>query len=458
MVTRRRLYPMRTASFCVCAVHNGVRSARKRVTCSTKDYDTGKSAAISRRAALHAFGMLAASVAIPSEADVEYPALEIGRKALLPRWLDEAKSEEPHDDKETGAHATWKVGNGLSLAAEMRILALRLGVAGFVSMFSVFGMAMSDRHTRRVPLPEKYDPGLVARYFSLRVDKVAGRLVQLAVEAARLAALRARDAMEELRERSLDESVRAARASARRVRRASALRATMSRLGPAFIKLAQAISMRPDVFGGEAARQLRAMQDEVVAPFDVADAIGLIGEQLGARPQAIFDSFDVKPVAGSSLGMVFRATIDGRTVAVKVQRPGVRESIALDFFIIRKIVGIGKRLFRYRAELLQAVDDYASRMYEELDYRNEVANMLKFREIYKGTDKVYVPRPYTMYSSRKVLIMEYVEGEKIIDKNYEIQELEVVETGIQFALTQLLDKGFLHAGRCVFSTDVHQID
>lgn len=461
MLTKRPRRPQRATAFCLCAI-----APRIRPTCvansggrdTTRPHPT--TAPHTRRTALRGLAALALSFALPVNADVasdddalaNYPALRVGRQIVLPRWMDPsstpAEIEVPAGER---PHFTPQVGDGRSLADEMRILLARTGVVGVITAFSLLGMAMSDRETDRVPLPEKYDPRLVARYFAIRADRVAARVAQLAVEAARLLVLHARHAVDErLGARTLTPRARVVRAARRSAERADALRGAVARLGPAFIKLAQAISMRPDIFGSEPARQLQALQDSVLAPFPVIDAVKLIRDELGARPQAIFDSFDIRPMAGSSLGTVFRASIDGRPVAVKVQRPGVAESIALDFYIIRSVVGFVQWLFNYRAELRVAVDDYASRMYEELDYRNEMRNMLRFKELYGDIGNVVIPRPYEMYTSKKVIIMEFVDGNKIIGKNFKIKhnELDVVETGIQFALTQLLDKGFLHAGKC----------
>lgn len=474
----------RNVAFCSCAPHfTGPR--RVRATCSAGG-DEGKRPVVSRRAALNGLGALAITLAVtvlphdvaantggPDHEELaKYPALEIGHEILVPEWTEpdmsqfkpeghegelgrfEQRRESRWEKPEAEAHYSWgewwQVGNGLSMAEDMQILLTRIGVAGSVAAFTLYGTSMSDRLSGRVQLPEKYDPKLVARYYNIRPDRVVARVVQLAVEAARFGLLRARYYVDELVSNdSLTERQRFELAARRRTDSADSLCASITRLGPAFIKIAQAASMRPDVIGSELARKLQSLQNNVTTPFPIEDALALIRSELGARPTAVFDRFDVQPVAGASLGMVFRASIDGKPVAVKLQRPGVAESIALDFYIVRSIVGVGQRLFGYRSDIVRAVDEYASRMFEELDYRVEVKNMTKFKKIYDGFSNVIVPSPFARYTAKKVLISEFVIGNKIIDENCEVKvsELGVVETGIKFALTQLLDKGFLHAGK-----------
>lgn len=477
----------RRIAFCSSAPHLS-RQRRLRATCSASAPRQREA-----RGALRTLGALALSLAVtilphqratatehahdgPDHAELEkYPALEIGPEILVPEWMPPSNTSQLFPAQEHGVsrlghqrevrwekgeleehfswNNIWQVGNGLTMIEEMRILLARLGVISFVALFTYYGAAMSDRLSGRVKLPERYDAKQVALYFRIRGDLVIARVVQLTFEALRFGLLRARYAVDEaVSGAGLTERQRYELDARRRTDSADMLSESMQRLGPAFIKLAQAASMRPDAVGSELARKLSSLQDRVTTPFATHDALALIREELGARPDVIFDSFDDKPLAGASLGMVWRASVDGREVAVKVQRPGVAESIALDFYIVRSFVGVARRLFGYRSDLVRAVDEYANRMFEELDYRVEAANTAKFKKMYDDTSNVVVPAPVEKYTARKVLITDFVDGYKIIDENYEVKlsELPVVESGIRFALTQLLDKGFLHAGKSAF--------
>ena len=153
------------------------------------------------------------------------------------------------------------------------------------------------------------------------------------------------------------------------------------------------------------------------------------------------------PFAGASLGMVYKGVIDGKEVAVKIQRPGVAETVALDFFLLRTLVGFGQWAFGYKGSLRSAVDEYAAEVFEELDYRNEARNMRRFKHMYRDVDGVYIPKALPAYTTKKVLVAEYIDGTRILGPDCEVRKGDVglVKTGISFALTQMLDKGFLHA-------------
>lgn len=403
----------------------------------------------------------------------KYPALRVGRRVVIPEW---------DEDKGPASESRVEVGDGRNLGKVLSVYLARTSVIAFVGAFVAFGMAVSDREAGRSALPDKYDPAAVARYFRIRPDKVAARMMQFAAEfswfGARFALDRLLERMDNLllamRSHSSAKKVRDLlsklklehlapmlfedtintkwlknRSAQRRGRQATDLREGITRLGPAVIKLGQAAASRPDLFDAAIVRELQKLQDDIISSFPTEEAFRLIENELGAPPHKIFDSIDPNPVAGASLGMVFKASVDGTPVAVKVQRPGVAENIALDFYIVRWIVNAFRRVSDYRTELANAVDEYASRLFEELDYTNEVQNMLRFQEIYGRTKGIYIPKPFPMYSSRKVLVAEWVDGIKLIDDEcrVRVEELQVVETGIRFALTQLLDKGFLHAGK-----------
>ena len=422
---------------------------------------------MTRRAVLRVLGALAVSVALPrtrAGADVAAddaalagaPRLHWRREVMENRLEGVAPDPAPAKRRRFGNaeeegverfRPDWEVSDGKTPAEHLRILSVRTLFLASAGLFTLFGRAVSDRETQRIKLPERYDPAAVEKYFWLRPDRIVGRLLQLSAEALRLIALDVRQKADELwNDGGLTPGARALRAAARREQRAAALRAAVTRLGPAFVKLAQAAAMRPDIVGAELARQLQAMQDCVIDPFPVVDALALIRDELGAMPKAIFDLFDTEPIAGASLGLVFRGVIDGRDVAVKVQRPEVAESIALDVYILRSAIGLGARVFGWRRELKGVLDEYAARLFEELDYRNEAANMRKFESEYGGMPLVVIPRPFEAYTSRKVLVSEFVNGHKLIDVDCEVRasELSVVETGIHFALTQLLGRGLLH--------------
>lgn len=322
------------------------------------------------------------------------------------------------------------------------LLAVVLGMCG-MSM-----MSLSERKAGRTRLPDVYDPMTIDRYFKLRPDKLLKRMALFAREILYIGSLFARDMTTERVERYMKVKDVEERVEARDRRRAEALREAITRLGPAVIKLGQAAACRPDVFRTSVIRELQKLQDDILEYFPTLDAIEVIYDELGAMPHVLFDYMTPHPIAGASLGMVFRARLEkGTWVAVKVQRPEVAEQIALDCYIVRILASVANVVLRSRTDFRQAVDEYSSRLFEELDYRNELNNMLKFRKLYGSVKGIYLPRVYEGFCSKRVLVTEWVEGVKIVDDDARVrrEDLGLVETGIRFALMQLLDRGFLHA-------------
>lgn len=314
-------------------------------------------------------------------------------------------------------------------------------------------VAYSSRTNPRVKLPVVYDVDALQRYFSVRPDVVLSRVLQFAREGTLMVTGILFDKIATsvdgllVRTKVREPRWLLERTHKRSKQRAVALRGAITRLGPAMIKLGQAVASRPDLVSAAIVRELQPLQDDVVAVFPSQQAFDVIREELGATVQTIFDDIDTEPIAGASLGMVFKAHVDGIPVAVKVQRPEVAASVALDCYIVRIMAQLASATFGLRTDWRAAVDEYASRLFEELDYTRELDNMTKFREVYANVPGIYLPRAFPKYCSSRVLVTEWVDGVKLIDANSRVrqEDLKLVETGIRFALMQLLDKGFLHA-------------
>lgn len=443
--------------FCAPRLYGGTQRVRARTipTCSATG-SKESSRAVSRRAALAGLGALAlgflatrkdaANAAIESET-LEPPTV-VGPFGMKPNGRPHTPEEVEIGEEEAGHfNPDWEVGSERSYQQGLSIFGQRLFFVLSTAAFTQYGRIVSDRESGRVRLPEVYDPKGVAGYFAIRPDKVLSRAVQWIAEALSLALLAVRHAADaRISDENLTPKDLERMQSERREQRAEAMREAVARLGPAFMKLAQAVSMRPDLVGPEIARALQSLTDEIVAPFPSIEAFELLRNELGASPQYVFDGIDMTPFAGASLGMVYRGVVDGERVAVKIQRPGVSEMVALDFYLLRALIGFGTWALGYRGQLRGFLDEYAAEVFEELDYRKEARNMKKFRDMYKDTPGVYIPRAYPKYTSQKVLVTEYVDGNRILNEQCEVAPSDVglVRTGISFALTQLLDKGFLH--------------
>ena len=232
--------------------------------------------------------------------------------------------------------------------------------------------------------------------------------------------------------------------------RASQLTNLLVELGPAFVKAGQALSTRPDIIPVVLLEELSQLQDQLPG-FSGEKAMDLIEEDLKKDINAIFSSIDKEPISAASLGQVHKATLkNGDSVAVKVQRPGLREQITLDLYIVRNIAfWLKKYVGLIRSDLVALIDELGKRVFEEMDYINEANNAEKFRNMHKENPKIAVPKIYNDFTSRRVLTMEWIEGTKLTNlekvKSLGINPDEMIEIGVQCSLEQLLEHGFFHA-------------
>ncbi|XP_004292501.1 PREDICTED: uncharacterized aarF domain-containing protein kinase At1g71810, chloroplastic-like [Fragaria vesca subsp. vesca] len=224
--------------------------------------------------------------------------------------------------------------------------------------------------------------------------------------------------------------------------RAAELRQILVELGPAYIKIAQAISSRPDLIPPSYLDELSLLQDRI-SPFSNEVAIKMIEKELALPIDEVFTEISPEPVAAASLGQVYQARLRrrGQLVAVKVQRPGVQAAISLDILILRSLAGVLRRIRKLNTDLQAVVDEWASSLFREMDYRKEANNGIKFRQLYGGIPDVLVPEMYLEHTTRRVLVMEWVEGQKLS----EVNDLYLVEVGTYCSFNQLLECGFYHA-------------
>ena len=141
----------------------------------------------------------------------------------------------------------------------------------------------------------------------------------------------------------------------------------------------------------------------------------LIEKDLDKNIKDIFLEIDKEPISAASLGQVHKAILkDGEVVAVKVQRPGLREQITLDLYIVRNIaIWLKNNIGLIRSDLVALIDELGKRVFEEMDYINEAENAEKFRNMHQKNIKIAVPKIYNELTSRRVLTMEWIEGTKL---------------------------------------------
>jgi predicted unusual protein kinase regulating ubiquinone biosynthesis (AarF/ABC1/UbiB family) len=233
-------------------------------------------------------------------------------------------------------------------------------------------------------------------------------------------------------------------------KRAIQLRDLLTQLGPAFIKIGQAVSTRPDLVPPIYLEELSKLQDQI-PPFDNAIAFRYIEEALGAPPDELFAELSATPIAAASLGQVYKGRLKtGEAVAVKVQRPGLAENITLDVYILRGISAWAMKRFPIiRSDLVGILDEFAERIFEEMDYTQEGRNAERFNDLYSYMPEIYVPSIYWDYTARRVLTMEWIEGTKLTQIDAVVAQgidaTALIEIGVQCSLRQLLEHGFFHA-------------
>lgn len=233
-------------------------------------------------------------------------------------------------------------------------------------------------------------------------------------------------------------------------RRAVRLREILGQLGPAFIKIGQALSTRPDLVPPVYLEELTTLQDQLPA-FPNEVAYQFIQEELGAHPKDIYAEISPDPIAAASLGQVYKGKLKtGETVAIKVQRPGLAENIGLDIYILRRVAVWAQNTFKIiRSDLAAIMDELGERIYEEMDYTHEGQNAERFAQLYGHIKDIYVPSIYWEYTRRRVLTMEWITGIKLTNleavKAQGIDAPYLIEVGVQCSLRQLLEHGFFHA-------------
>lgn len=322
-------------------------------------------------------------------------------------------------------------------------------------------------------LKTDYDPEALGEFFSKRPLTVINRIAQVAGVGGGWVL---RNVMDKVLGRSSPDL---------EVQRAGELRDVITSLGPFYIKIGQALSIRPDVLSPRSMVELQKLCDKVPS-FDSKIAFETIERELGKSVDEIFSEITPEPVAAvsfsyvvvflmcpeklfdiipltnysyllirhfliskkASLGQVYKATLreTGETVAVKVQRPGVLETVSLDLYLARE-AGLIARTFPFLTDRLDAVallDEFAYRFYQELDYNLECENGLKIREQMKILPSVVIPDNYPQYTSRRVHVAEWIEGEKLSQSKAD-DVGALVNLGVITYLTQLLEYGFFHA-------------
>lgn len=236
-----------------------------------------------------------------------------------------------------------------------------------------------------------------------------------------------------------------------RGKRATQLRKLLTNLGPTFIKVGQALSTRPDLIRKDFLEELVKLQDQL-PPFDHDIALSIIETDLNRSIDEIFTKLSPQPVAAASLGQVYRGTlVTGEEVAIKVQRPNLRPIITKDLYLMRwAATWLSPWLpLNLGHDLTLIVDEFGTKLFEEIDYMNEGRNAEKFAHNFRNNPQVKVPVIYWSYSSHRVLTLEWINGYKLTDteriRQAGLNPEGIIQIGVTSGLQQLLEYGFFHA-------------
>jgi len=229
--------------------------------------------------------------------------------------------------------------------------------------------------------------------------------------------------------------------------RASQLATLLTKLGPSFIKLGQSLSIRTDLLSPAYIKGLKQLQD-ACPPFPTEQAIEIFERETGKKWKQVFSKISSQPVAAASLGQVYKGTLtDGRTVAVKIQRPDIEKTISLDMYLIRTVAPILKNTFNLNTDLVGIVDQWATGFVAELDYTAEAANAKIFMEKIAKTplsSVVFAPPPIDELTSRNgILTTEWIDGERL-DKSAQSDVTILCSIAMNAYLTMMLEMGVLH--------------
>ena len=234
-------------------------------------------------------------------------------------------------------------------------------------------------------------------------------------------------------------------------KRADKLSETLAKLGPTFIKIAQLLSARADILPEPYLSEIAKLQDRV--PPDSAEAIRRVIEaELGSLTSDLFETFEDEPMAAASLGQVHRARVHGQDVVVKVLRPGVEASVALDLDISFRLLFWLNIAFpnHHVRGLTNVVREFSVRVKDEMNFEQEALNVARFRAAFADQRKVRAPRVFDEFTRRRVLVMERIEGTKIdrLHAQFESGQLsfrQVMETLTNVYLRMMMVDGFMHA-------------
>jgi ubiquinone biosynthesis protein len=254
---------------------------------------------------------------------------------------------------------------------------------------------------------------------------------------------------------------------------AAGLADDVEKLGPTYIKLGQLLSTRPDILPPAYCESLERLQNEC-EPFPYAEAERILGEELGVRLSKAFREIRYEPVAAASLSQVHHATLrDGREVALKIQRPGIRDQVLADLDTLGEIASLlqGHSEFGRRYDVAALFEEFRKSMLRELDFRQEAMHLVTIGRSLRDIPEIIIPQPVLDYSTSRVLAMDFLSGTKITEippvARTELDGGRLVDALFRAYLKQMLRDGLFHAdphpgnvllvGKCIGMIDLGMV-
>ena len=229
------------------------------------------------------------------------------------------------------------------------------------------------------------------------------------------------------------------------------LRISLEQCGGMFVKLGQIASTRSDFLSPDIVKELSLLQDQV-QPASRDDVAEMLEQELDASVDDVFPKFDWDPIAAASIGQVYRAALpDGSAVVVKVIRPGIEESVAVDLSVLDELGRVVETRTSWGAEyhVMDLVDEFSTRLREELDFRIEARNARTIGSNLPHGSRVVVPEVYEELSTSRVLVMEWLDGVSVRDVAWgearAAERTKIADLLLRTFLEQMLQEGVFHA-------------
>ena len=226
----------------------------------------------------------------------------------------------------------------------------------------------------------------------------------------------------------------------------------LEELGPTYIKLGQMLSTRPDLIGVEIAKELESLRDNTpTTPFNEIKEV--IEKELGKPINEIYKEIDEKPLGSASIGQVHKGILleNNKEVAIKVQKPHVRETIESDLKIMKFLSDkIGKYINQTKVYNIPSIlTEFERSIFKEIDYHEELINMKNLAHNFRAVHYIHIPAAYSEYCSEKIITMELIKGKEVSEvmvHDYpEYNKKLIAKRGVKSYFKQIMIDGFFHA-------------